>query len=229
MNKIFTLEQWIVAATKNLTPTAISSITREITDHYQTSLEKYEARGISRLEAEVLAVQDLGEPEKSASKFVQVYLTKKEEEKLKNMMDSPKWFEAIIGFILYGFFAVISLFLLSVTPDDIFRNESSLHSVCFAILLLLVFLLHFLDVFIIKNLKDKSRLSFFVKVKYNTILFSIVPAFIYLVTYIRNQETLEKNFYLTPGILAIFAIQWLKNDYQILRKFSTAPQRNRKI
>lgn len=76
MNIVFTLEQWIAVATINLTPTAISSITREITDHYQTSLEKYEARGISSFEAEGLAVRDLGNPEKSAKKFVQVYLTR---------------------------------------------------------------------------------------------------------------------------------------------------------
>jgi hypothetical protein len=229
MNSIFTLEQWINSATKNLAPEAISSIAKEITDHYQTSLEKYEARGISSIEAESLAVRDLGDPEKSANKFVQVYLTKEEGEKLQNMMRNPNWFGAIIGIILYGFFAVISLFLISVTPDDVFRNESSLHYISFAILFLLIFLLHFFDVFVIKNLKNKTRLSFFVKFKYNTIIFSIIPAFIYLITYVRNQEIMEKNFYVAPGILAIFAIQWLKNDYQILRKFSTAPQRNRKI
>jgi VIT1/CCC1 family predicted Fe2+/Mn2+ transporter len=76
MNNIFTLEQWIAVATINLTPTAISSITREITDHYQTSLEKYEARGISSIEAEGLAVRDLGSPKVAARGFEREYLTK---------------------------------------------------------------------------------------------------------------------------------------------------------
>ena len=37
------LEQWLSKATKNLAPQAVSSITKEITDHFQTSLESYES------------------------------------------------------------------------------------------------------------------------------------------------------------------------------------------
>jgi hypothetical protein len=96
------LEQWIVVATKNLTSTAIASIAKEITDHYQTSLEKYEARGISRVEAEGLAVRDLGDPEKSSSKFVQVYLTRDEEEKINKMTEPAYLSSAMFGTFLYG-------------------------------------------------------------------------------------------------------------------------------
>ena len=74
MNSIYTLETWLSVATKNLAPDAISSITKEITDHVKTTLEQQTNAGLSQLEAEKVAVQLLGDPKKSAIKFRKIHL-----------------------------------------------------------------------------------------------------------------------------------------------------------
>ncbi len=124
------LEQWIVAATKNLTPTAISSITKEITDHYQTSLEKYETRGISSIEAESLAVRDLGLPKIAARGFEREYLTKDQARRFSPESKQTIWFKvmlivvwvSILGLFFLDFrfqyptlFAVFSLYFLGMS------------------------------------------------------------------------------------------------------------------
>lgn len=150
MKNVVLLEQWIVVATKNLTPTAIASITKEITDHYQTSLEKYEVRGISSIEAENLAVRDLGDPDKSASKFSQVYLTSYEEKKLRNMARFPYLLSAILLMLIYGSMALFSAYF-SIFRFNFILNFESVYFIIFSLILFLMTILHFLDIFIIKN------------------------------------------------------------------------------
>ncbi len=107
ITNIFTLKQWIVAATKNLIPTAIASITKEITDHYQTSLEKYEARGISSIEAESLALQDLGLPKVAARGFEREYLTKDQVRRFSPESKRSVWAKAMISVVWTGFILLV--------------------------------------------------------------------------------------------------------------------------
>ena len=107
-----TLEQWLSQATKNLAPQAVSSITKEITDHFQTSLESYERRGISRVDAEGLVLRDLGDPDKSGKKFRKSYLTVLDQfviEALENIK-----FVIIIGSI---FQIILSIYRLNLSFD----------------------------------------------------------------------------------------------------------------
>lgn len=225
MNNIFTLKQWIVIATKNLTPTAISSITREITDHYQTSLEKYEARGILSLEAQELALQDLGNPEKSAKKFVQVYLTRDEEKKLKTMTESRYLTSTIVGMVLNGITNFIPLFMIfgAILNDNV-DFLLSIWSITFTFMSLALTLLHFFDLIIIKNLRNKNIIFFLTKTKLTIIILSFISVSLNLITYL-NIWGFKNNFYIVPTILTIFAVRWLKNIYPVLRKFSNTPQR----
>jgi cation transport ATPase len=121
MNNIFTLKQWIVVATINLTPTAIASITKEITDHYQTSLEQYEVRGISRVEAESLAVRDLGLPKVAARGFEREYLTKDQARRFLPESKRSLWTKAVVSLAWIG----LILFMLK----SIAANQPTLSNV----------------------------------------------------------------------------------------------------
>jgi uncharacterized membrane protein len=96
MNSVFSLGQWIKAATKNLAPEAILSITKEITDHYQTSLEHYQANGISSMEAQQKAVLELGNPKTAARAFEREYLTKEQVRRFTPESSRSKWLKMIV-------------------------------------------------------------------------------------------------------------------------------------
>ncbi len=106
---IFTLEQWLSKATKNLTLTAISSITKEITDHYQTSLEKYEARGISSTEAQQKSVFELGNPKMAARGFEREYLTKEQARRFIPESRQTIWFKIMLVVV---WVTILGLFFL---------------------------------------------------------------------------------------------------------------------
>ena len=112
MNSIYTLEQWLSKATKNLAPDAISSIKKEITDHFQTSLERYERRGISRVEAESLVLRDLGDPDKSGKKFRKSYLTVLDQFVIETLGNIK--FVILIGSI---FQIILSIYKLNISFD----------------------------------------------------------------------------------------------------------------
>jgi hypothetical protein len=224
MNNMFTLEQWIVAATKNLTPTAIASITREITDHYQTSLEKYEARGISSIEAESLAVRDLGDPEKSANKFVQVYLTKKEELRITEMMAIPH-ITKVSCQIIMAFLVLLLYYPLFSTAFGIFNYNMklSLNSIFYTLMVVIFILSSICDFFIIKMLKNKLKNLLFAKLKLFFIIFLVFSALIYA---INSTMLWGFRFYVCYYLaLAIYSTIWVRYTYPILRKFANTPQR----
>ncbi len=75
MNSIFTLESWLQIATNDLTPEAVVSIRKEITDHVKTTLDYQTNAGLSQVEAEKVAVTLLGDPKRLAKKFRKSYLT----------------------------------------------------------------------------------------------------------------------------------------------------------
>jgi hypothetical protein len=226
MNSIFTLKQWIVAATKNLTSTAISSITKEITDHYQTSLEKYEARGISSIEAESLAVRDLGDPEKSASKFVQVYLTKDENEKIKKIENRVYGIKAIFGVFLYGSVNIVPSLMFFDGIFNYFEFKFLILPMYFFLTYSVVILIHIFDFIIGKNLNDKKFTYLVTKVKLFTIISSFVLIFI---CFILNLPNAKFGSYVPLAFFSFIATDWMKNTYPILRKYSKEPQRTPSI
>jgi hypothetical protein len=228
MNNIFTLKQWIVAATKNLAPTAISSITKEITDHYQTSLEKYEACGISSVEAESLAVRDLGDPEKSANKFVQVYLTKKEELKIAEIMAIPH-ITKVISQIIAAFLVLLLYYPLFHIAFEIFNYnvKLSLNSIFHYLMIIIFVLSSICDFFIIKTLKNKLKILLFAKIKLFFIILLIFSTLIYAI----NSTMLWgfRVYVFSYLVVAIYAMSWIRNTYPILRKFASTPQRTPSI
>jgi hypothetical protein len=227
MNSIFMLEQWIVAATKNLTPTAISSITKEITDHYQTSFEKYEARGISSIEAESLAVRDLGDPEKSANKFTQVYLTRSEEEKIEKMLEPFYLSSAMPG--LFAFLIGTCLNVLLFTDRVWHVNlKISIWAISSTVNYLSLFLSHIFDVFIVKNLKNKNTILLLIKIKISITVISLISALTYYIITFKMWG-IKNNSYTLPIVIAFYAISWVRNTYPILRKFANTPYRTPSI
>ena len=110
MNSIYTLETWLSVATKNLAPQAVSSITKEITDHVKTTLERQTSAGLSQVEAEKLVVRLLGDPVVFLKNSRKIYLTTSEDKHLKQLylpQKTGKWLH-----LLFFLFAIFSFFNL---------------------------------------------------------------------------------------------------------------------
>ena len=217
-----TLEQWLSKATKNLAPQAVSSIKKEITDHFQTSLERYEKRGISRSDAKILVLRDLGDAEKSAVKFNHVYLTIKEEKLLGEIVGIPALFRSTLIILGSLPFAYIELSMATIGIDDNVSFNSKLfllmfHSFMNFLMTLCLILFSFLDLLIIKNLKN-NNLRILIKIRLITTIAPFAPAIAYMVTSVVLWGVSKSNFYITPGILAYYGLTWIKNTYPILRK-----------
>jgi hypothetical protein len=72
------LETWLETARKNLAPRAKEIVREQITEHFAAALDQYLLEGKSLLEAQALALADLGSASVAAKKFEQAYLTNKQ-------------------------------------------------------------------------------------------------------------------------------------------------------
>ncbi len=129
MSNIFTLEQWLQIATKDLTPEAVVSIRKEITDHVKTTLEYQTNAGLSQVEAEKLAVRLLGDPMVFLQRARKTYLTKSEDKRLKQLYSPLK-----IGKLYYFLFFLYNIFVfLNLWHNSFPRfNPYTFNLLCYA-------------------------------------------------------------------------------------------------
>jgi hypothetical protein len=206
MNNIFTLEQWILAATKNLSPEAISSITKEITDHVKTTLEYQKSIGLSQVEAEKLAVRKLGDPEVFLRNARKTYLTASERQIL-NRAFTPKYGQLI----QWMFFTVNLLFI-------VYQFNVLLPPYNWSILSSFVLLSSQIPYLISKKLSSTFRDQFSITWQFTHLTLIVFSAFLFMFLIPRVQHNYDFIFSIT--LFTIFTF-WLYRHYPILRKLST--------
>ncbi len=111
MNQAIT--NWLEIAQANLAPRAKEIVQEQILEHWNSALEKYVLEGKSVLEAEALALADLGDARAAAKKFEKAYLTTRELEKLTAVKDSAANVGFALEIILGGFLLFLQLFKMN--------------------------------------------------------------------------------------------------------------------
>jgi hypothetical protein len=109
------LETWIATATENLAPKAVVKVREDISMHVENAVNRYQLEGHSELEADRLAVNDLGEAKVAARGFEKTYLTVKEFEDLtvyKTLSSHQIWL-SITSFVVSIVFTYANLEFLS--------------------------------------------------------------------------------------------------------------------
>jgi hypothetical protein len=104
--QIWTEEDWLEAATHNLAIQELPRLQEEIRQHYRDALAKYQAEGMVYLEAQKLALADLGDARKANIYYCKHYLTQGD---MKNLMANMPTSAISIVWAILNMFAVGSI------------------------------------------------------------------------------------------------------------------------
>ena len=210
------LESWLYWATKGLASDAISSITKEIIDHVQTTLEHYEMSGFSRDGAEKLAVLRLGDPEVFLRDAKKSYLTASE-----NNMLSGYFNRSVLSDIFFSLFAIANIFFFYKSFIPLTTNAKiSYESLPYSIGLFFLAIGNISYKFIPKNLPQIRRFkiaffthSFLQKIGFTLTFFGIFKT----ITLMPKNTT---YLALTVVFLLVMYLQF-RSELPLFRKLAT--------
>jgi hypothetical protein len=107
MNReIVTVEDWLEAATQKLAPQELPRLQEEIRQHYRDALQKYQADGVVYLEAQKLALADLGDVKRANYSYCLHYLTQGDMKNLKASMPTS------VMSVVWGVLGIIAVALI---------------------------------------------------------------------------------------------------------------------
>lgn len=99
------LKTWVAKATDGLCQSAIDRVREEISDHYAQVIDELCGDSVPGTTARAKAILRLGHPKLANRRYRKVYVTKKEEWRLKitNWKSQPLWGKASLVYVLFFF------------------------------------------------------------------------------------------------------------------------------
>ena len=93
---------WLMVATKGLTPLANDRINPEIEAHFFDAVERHLADELSQTDAQLAALNELGDADAAGKRFRQKHLTVREAKHMEGTLKNSKSFYWLFHMVFYG-------------------------------------------------------------------------------------------------------------------------------